>query len=81
MFSSDTPGFQASAATVPAGICFVTITADGGHGVTGDGQVTVTFDPATDSCPAPPPPPPTPSVTPTAGAAAVPVVAVARFTG
>jgi len=48
---------------------------------TGDGQVTVTFDPATDACPAPPPPPPTPSVTPTAGAAAVPVVAVARFTG
>ena len=26
------PGFYASAATVPTGICFVTFTADGGHG-------------------------------------------------
>ena len=35
LFSSSTPGFQANAATVPAGICFVSITADGGHGATG----------------------------------------------
>ena len=35
LFSSSTPGFQADPATVPAGICFVTITADGGHGATG----------------------------------------------
>src|SRR5262245_1904845 len=32
LFSSSTPGFVANAATVPAGICFVTIAADGGHG-------------------------------------------------
>src|SRR5260370_23590086 len=31
LFSSPTPGFTASAATLPAGICFVTISADGGH--------------------------------------------------
>jgi cold-inducible RNA-binding protein len=42
----------------------------------GDGQVTITFDAATDTCPSPPPP----GVTPTPGAA-VPVLAVARFTG
>ena len=35
LFTSTTPGFQASAATVPAGVCFVTITADGGRGATG----------------------------------------------
>jgi hypothetical protein len=46
---------------------------------TGDGQVTITFDPVTDSCPTPPPP--TPNVTPTPGAAAVAVQAVVRFTG
>src|SRR5262245_51291856 len=38
LFTSATPGFQASAATVPAGICFVTITADGGHGATGGNE-------------------------------------------
>src|SRR5262245_3926082 len=32
LFSSSTPGFQAGAATVPAGIGAVTITVDGGHG-------------------------------------------------
>jgi hypothetical protein len=32
LFASATPGFQAGAATVPADICFVSITADGGHG-------------------------------------------------
>src|SRR5687767_9626727 len=32
LFSSATPGFTASAATVPAGICFVSISADGGEG-------------------------------------------------
>ena len=45
LFTSSTPGFQASAATVPAGICFVTITADGGHGgsgSSGDGGVGAT---------------------------------------
>ena len=36
LFSSPVPGFQAQAATVPAGMCFVTVTADGGHG--GDGS-------------------------------------------
>ena len=35
LFSSSTPGFQAQAATVPAGICFVTVTAEGGHGGAG----------------------------------------------
>src|SRR5262245_48291956 len=34
LFSSSTPGFQAGAATVPADICFVSITAEGGHGGT-----------------------------------------------
>ena len=37
LFSSAAPGFQANAVTVPAGICFVTITADGGHGGAGSG--------------------------------------------
>src|SRR6202035_505529 len=36
LFSSDaqalSPGFYPSAATVPTGICFVTVIADGGHG-------------------------------------------------
>jgi cysteine-rich repeat protein len=32
LFTSEAPGFVASAATVPADVCFVTITADGGHG-------------------------------------------------
>ncbi|HEY6316920.1 MAG TPA: hypothetical protein VI462_03410, partial [Acidimicrobiia bacterium] len=40
LFNSDasslTPGFYASAATVPAGICSVAVTADGGHGGAGD---------------------------------------------
>jgi hypothetical protein len=30
LFSSTTPGFHADAASVPPGICFVTITADSG---------------------------------------------------
>src|SRR6202043_2831245 len=34
-------GFHAGAATVPAGICFVTITADGGHGGVGSGGAAV----------------------------------------
>src|SRR5450759_5053858 len=34
LFSSTTSGLQATA--VPAGICFVTITADGGHGGAGN---------------------------------------------
>jgi hypothetical protein len=38
---------------------------------TGDGQVTISFDPATDTCPPPAPPPSPPS----------PVQAVVRFTG
>jgi hypothetical protein len=109
LFSSSTPGFVASAATVPTGICFVTVTADGGHGGdspsatggagatvtarvsvsvggtlsvmvggtggssfavtgatgvssgpstrTGNGQVIITYDPATDGCPTPAPEP------------------------
>lgn len=32
LYTSSTPGFAAGAATVPAGVCFVTIQADGGHG-------------------------------------------------
>src|SRR6478735_352932 len=36
LFSSPVPGFQAEAATVPEGICFVTVTVDGGHGGEGN---------------------------------------------
>jgi hypothetical protein len=50
--------------------------------LTGDGQVTISYDPATDSCPTEPPATPTAPTTPTAAApAAQPVTAVARFTG
>jgi hypothetical protein len=38
LFSSSTSGFTANAATVPAGICFVRILADGGHGGPGNGN-------------------------------------------
>jgi hypothetical protein len=37
LFSSSTPAFTSSS-PVPAGICFVTITADGGHGGGGEGD-------------------------------------------
>jgi hypothetical protein len=70
---------------VPAGICSVSIVSDGGHGGagvggasssapstrTGDGQVTISYDSATDGCTTPPPAPPAPTAVP----------AAARFTG
>ena len=35
LFISETPGVSEDAATVPAGICFVSVVADGGHGGAG----------------------------------------------
>ena len=58
------------------------VTSSANH--SGDGEVTITYDPATDSCPTPPTPPgpePGPDGGAAPGGAAVAVIAQPNFTG